>query len=470
MRITLVRWIRTGVLTTVMVAALIPVARAANASDIIVVGKAGISYQTLAGDTLSSIASRLTTAASNATALGKLNGINKDTALRIGTVIQIPATLLTDEPAEAQVISVFGTVHGTGADSKKVRLKIGDRVVEGLDLETADNSFVSLLLPDASRISLPSNSHVKLTKLRLTRFTKSPRTEISIVHGKLESNVSPLEPNLGRFEVRTLRAVAAVRGTHFRVGVLPNGDTATELLSGSVVVTPTAAVGQTILHAGEGTVVGRHGIGKTVTLLAAPQLAQPVTLESTTAAKITLIALPDVRAYHVQIADAATSDAPFAEVRSARPQVVLEGAHTGDFVLHLAAIDGAGIEGQSRTVPIHLDAASATAAPAEGPSAPFLDEADQRHFHLKWHSAPASGFNLQVARDAAFSWLQFNASASGPELALPRPPFGTYYARVRVQQADGTVGPFSASQSFVVTDQWIIPDGDPVATLPNASR
>jgi hypothetical protein len=66
-----------------------------------------------------------------------------------------------------------------------------------------------------------------------------------------------------------------------------------------------------------------------------------------------------------------------------------------------------------------------------------------------------------VARDAQFTWLIFNANTSKAEAQLPRPPFGTYYARVQSVNADGSVNPFSAIQAIIVTDHWVINDGGP---------
>jgi hypothetical protein len=53
--------------------------------------------------------------------------------------------------------------------------------------------------------------------------------------GKVESRVTSLSSNKGRFEVRSPLAVAGVRGTHFRVGINPDG-TANEVLEGGVAV------------------------------------------------------------------------------------------------------------------------------------------------------------------------------------------------------------------------------------------
>jgi hypothetical protein len=75
-----------------------------------------------------------------------------------------------------------------------------------------------------------------------------------------------------------------------------------------------------------------------------------------------------------------------------------------------------------------------------------------------------------VARDPAFSWLIYTSKTTVPEARFPRPPFGTYYARVQINQPDGSASPYSLAQPFVVTDQWIIHDGNPVGAKNAAAR
>jgi hypothetical protein len=69
---------------------------------------------------------------------------------------------------------------------------------------------------------------------------------------------------------------------------------------------------------------------------------------------------------------------------------------------------------------------------------------------------------VQVAHDSGFTWLLFNTTSNAPEATLPRPPFGTYFARVQSINADGSTGPFSKPQAFIVTDRWVMNEGKPV--------
>ena len=130
----------------------------------ITVQSSGITYYAQAGDTLMSIAQRLTTKTGNWVALGTINRINKDSNIPIGTGIVIPTELLADEPTDATVIARNGSITATTPDGRSITIDIGSKVVEGMRITTAANSFLTLSLADESRISVPSNSNVLLAK------------------------------------------------------------------------------------------------------------------------------------------------------------------------------------------------------------------------------------------------------------------------------------------------------------------
>jgi hypothetical protein len=199
------------------------------------VGEATVTYRAQLGDTLSVIAEQLTGNKNNWVQLAKLNHIQNDRTIPVKTVIIIPVALLPDEPSSAEVAAMSGSIGATAADGRRIDINIGTVLTEGAIISTGSNSFLTLTLPDQSHIALPSNSQVKLTKLRTARYTKSPRTEITLLKGRVESRVAPLEKNKGRFEVHSPLAVAGVRGTNFRVDLV--GDRVlTTVLSGGVAV------------------------------------------------------------------------------------------------------------------------------------------------------------------------------------------------------------------------------------------
>lgn len=434
----------------------------------VTVNRASIVYATRAGDTLMSIAERFTTRIDNWQALSKINNIGSDTAIPVGTPITIPADLLQDEASEARVIALSGSISASSQEGQPLLLGLGAKITEGMQIDTGNNSFLTLELPDQSRISLPSNSRIRVAKLRMARYTKSPRTEILLLNGKVESRVAPLEQNKGRFEVRTPMAVAGVRGTQFRVGIGANG-MATEVLSGKVEVARPNGRDSQHLNAGQGNITNAKSIGKPVDLLPTPQLAGAPLRQDQNGAQFTLTPVAGAQGYHVQVATDQEAKNILLEGHARNTRLQLDGLPNGSYYARVSAIDRLGLEGPASTHAFTLGSARpATSGPT--PGAPTVEAGESRQLALRWNGSPGQQFTVQVARDPSFSWLIYTTKTAVPEARFPRPPFGTYYARVQLINPDGSASPYSLAQPFVVTDQWIIHDGSPVGAKNAAAR
>lgn len=428
----------------------------------IAVAPAGVTYHAQAGDTLLSIALRFTARRDTWPALGKLNHIEKDSRIPVGAAILIPAELLADEPVEAKVAALSGDVTARSPDGTPVPLAVGSRVAEGMEIDTGGNSFLTIALPDASRIALPSKSRVKLAKLRMTRYTRSPRTELLLLHGQVESRVTPLEASGGRFQVRTRHSVAGVRGTHFRVRLM-GSTVASEVLSGRVAVGTESGDEQRLLASGTGNLIDTQSVGIAVNLLPAPQVVPPAGQQVYPAALFTLVPVAGAATYHVQVSTDRDAQDIIAEQYASDIKMRIDGLPDGDYFLHASAITGSGLEGLPRTAAFTLRTrAQASASSASAPAAPYVSDSDRKTVTLRWAASDGQKFNLQVARDMDFSWLVSSVSSDRPMARIARPPFGTYYARVQAVTTEGVVTAFSAAQPIIVTDQWVINDGNPI--------
>jgi hypothetical protein len=429
----------------------------------IAVDAAGITYFARSGDTLISIAERLTARSANWVALGKLNRIDKDSAIPIGTGILIPADLLADEPSQAKVVALSGNVTVKLADGSRISIGLGASIDEGAQIDTGANSFLTLSLADQSRISLPSHSRVRLAKLRRTLYTGSPRTEITLLRGRVESRVTPMNAGKGRFEVRTPLSVAGVRGTHFRVGVNDNY-VVNEVLSGSVTVGSPQDPQAVTLAGGMGNRIDAQSIGPAVDLLPPPQLAGMPIRQKRGGAAFAVKPFAGATAYQLQIARDHDFLHLLAEARGGAGQLTIDHIVDGDYFVRLSAIDQRGLEGLPRIQPVTLKAGAEAAAKTPAQGAPVVVSSDDKEWTLRWPGQPGRRYHIQIARVPDFSWLLFTTSLTGTEIRLPRPSFGTYYARVQSLNPDGSANPFSVAQALVVTDQWIINDGKPAPT------
>lgn len=520
----------------------------------------GVYYTVSRNETLSSISLKFTGDIRHWQKIGSSNRIENDRTIPIGRVVLIPATLLTPVAAFARIGSFFGDVLIHDQAGNRLETRIDAMLKEGDTVATMAESFLSLILEDGSQITLPPDSALKLRTLRTTQYVKSPRTQLFLEKGRVESSVTPFSKPGSRYEVLSPVAVSGVRGTRFRVQY--RDDRAfNEVLSGQVAVQPqnrTADRASQLIAAGYGSVVGQQRATRPIALLPAPAIADgyaiqqrlplqfvltqdhaqsfqlrvstdvqglnniaEVTTKADAGKAITRLAdLPDGRYFaHIHAIDsnglaglqqtvpfevAARPFAPFLIAPQAKYQgtangsadvpVTMRWSLSGDIVSyrlqiasdaqfeqklvdqvvaageqdgHLAAnlmpatyhwrvasIDGAGKQGPF-TDAREVQVLAGLAAPAGSVS--------DKELHFSWSaSAPGQHFTFQLATDPSFATLVHDITTEQPEVKLPRPPAGTYYARVRSIDTDGFIGSYSPTQRFVVPLLWQTEYGTPL--------
>jgi hypothetical protein len=260
--------------------------------------------------------------------------------------------------------------------------------------------------------------------------------------------------------VRTPSSVAGVRGTHFRVG-LEGKHVATEVLSGHVAVGSPRTPDERTLDLAQGNIIASNAIGPAIALLPAPQLST-TPYRQDGAAQFQIEPINGARAYHVQLSQDADALHLLAEAKSKTASITIPNIPEGNYFAHLSAIDKLGLEGMPRTLAIVIQNRVYSGREAAAQDAPSVANNYSKELELCWPGSATQKYNVQVARDLEFSWLLFNSSVTGNEIKLPRPSFGTYFARVQSINADGSSNPFSSVQTLIVTDQWIINDGHPL--------
>ena len=96
--------------------------------------------------------------------------------------------------------------------------------------------------------------------------------------------------------------------------------------------------------------------------------------------------------------------------------------------------------------------------PPPAPGQP-AEQGDKMVF--RWRAGPLDdAYDVQVARDPAFTQLVLERRENLPELLLDKPEPGTYYLRVRTIQSDGFVGAYGSPQQFEVSRSlwwWAVP-------------
>ncbi|MEL6876305.1 MAG: FecR domain-containing protein [Pseudomonadota bacterium] len=299
---------------------------------------------------------------------------------------------------------------------------------------TQAGSFVTLSLEDGSRISMPSNSKVRITRLRHILLTDSVDYEFSVDNGRVRSKVTPFDRDADRYRVRTPVAVSAVRGTDYRVRVDDTSGTAfAETVDGQVDV----AAGQDIgaasavsVPAGQGAAATASGELLTASLLAEPAMVEPAKTQSDPELRFEFEPGATAQGYRMMI----SSDAGFVDIldekNSGEPVMTLPAIPDGRYFGKASVLASDGFEGLPSTFSFKRVLSTINGTAGQGDFG----------FRFKW-AGEGSGTRLYrfqlVAGDKAAVPMVDEAGLTADVLTLSDLPDGDYFWRVGVTQFTG---------------------------------
>lgn len=399
---------------------------AVNASD-----DAPVRYVVLKGDNLISLGNRYFRNPNSYKIVQQQNRIADPHAIPVGKILTIPRSVLKFKPANAKLISVRGQVlAGTSAGSM-AQASTGQVLGEGAALTTSTSSFVTLLLDDGSRVSLPSNSEVRIRRLRSYVLGGSLDYDFDIAKGGIRSTVVKHKSGDDRYQVRTPKAVSAVRGTDFQSRYDPEaGSDFAEVVEGSLAVDTGSGAGRP-LPAGSGLAVKAGGGVITEALLAPPNLKEP---GKTQAEKIVRFGAENPGGVRYTIA----TDAGFVE--QVADTIVPDGKAefadlgNGNYFIRARAISGNDIQGLPATFAFkrRLNGVSASAGQGD----------DGYAFRWTGEGEGTQRFHFQLFRNATDRIAMVDeAGLTSDRVTLSDLPPGDYFWRVGVvQYLDGDVG------------------------------
>jgi len=325
-------------------------------------GEPPISYVVRKGDNLYNLARFYMLRLGDYRIVQKLNQVRNPYRLPIGKTLIIPRSLLKSDGLVARVVAFRGAVT---IDGKAIGL--GTVVGEGGQIRTGLNASISMALADGSTVTLPSQSLIRVERLRRVQLTNELDRLFRLVSGRSETRVTPRTNGRDRFEIRTPISVAAVRGTDFRVSLLDEGRTSTaEVLEGKVDFTGVGT--EVMLDPGTGARFAADGAVGPVPLLAPPNILHAARIQAEVELAFDIVPLPGAIGYRVQIA----KDAGFLDILQegvfARPQVSLPAPTNGDYFVRVTGIDANRIEGEPYVLAFerHLNAVRGEMAPLHG--------------------------------------------------------------------------------------------------------
>ncbi len=389
-------------------------------------------YEIRRGENLYTLAERYLDRIASYRTVQRLNRIADPRVVPVGTRLRIPLAILRAEPLRARILAMRGTVR-IREGGRVIDAQAGTELPQGTVIETGKDGFISLGLPNGSRTSLPTLSRLSIVHLRRFVLTRSIDYDFTVEAGKADTHAAPLGSGNGLFRIRTERAVAAVRGTQFRVGVA-DAASLTEVLEGTVAA---GASGQPpeAVSGGFGAVIAGGRVTREA-LLTAPALLAPGRVQVDPLVRLSFEPVAGSASYHLLVATDASMTDVIAEARSPAPDFTLSDIPNGRLFVRGSAIAASGLEGMAQTYAMRrvLTGLAASAS------------ADADRVTFKW-SGSGEGrrlYRFQLLRNAPQGNApQGDAVVDEPGLedegiALRALEPGTYYWRVGVRQfADG---------------------------------
>ena len=411
-----------------------------------------LEYLVKKGDTLIGIGRELLENPADWPAVQRANNLSTPRAIQPGNRILVPRELLRGSDRAAIAEGVGGTVTVDGRP-----LAEGATVTPPAWVQTAADSVVTLRLSDGSTLKLAPSSRLRVERLRQYHDEKVLEARMRLEQGRLESNAPG--PRRKPMEIRTPAAVAAVRGTDYRVAW--NGNfTTSEVLTGAVAMAatearPAAREEPTMIAAGFGAAaVPGQGLLPPERLLPAPSLAALPARADVVAPVLTFEPVALARAYHLQVALDPQFTTLITDQTITEPEIRLATRGDGPHYLRIRAVSAAGIEGYDAAATVAVQPRPVRPVPAR-PRPRTVGFEHQPP--LGWPPADgATGYQVQVASDPDFRQILDSRRVDGPQAGvqlMPAP--GTYrqdrwWRVASVDVASGRTGPYGPVQKL----QW----------------
>lgn len=406
-------------------------------------------YRVRPGDNIWDLTARYLRADVSWQKLQDYNHVADPLHLSPGSTMHFPVAWLRQGPAPATVVAVIGNAEVKTPDAApSVPVTVGMSIRYGAELDTSSAASLTLELADGSRILLQENSALVLDRLSEYGRTGMVDTRMRLKHGRVNSDVTPLNGSAARFIISTPNTISSVRGTHFRViADESDGSARTEVVGGHVDVGNDAR--HVMVNGGLGVATAATSKpGEPQTLLDPPTVdcpAQPLTQLPT---KIQWQPLRSATRYRLQVAPSERFEALLLDIVVDDTQATLPSMPDGPHALRVRGIDVDRLEG--------LDA-SCNFVVAAHPQPPLIIEPQPNakvratRPAFRWtESTDAASYVWQLASDVDFNQvLASNTDVRDSTLRPPQAlPYGHYVWRIASRDKDGKLGPYTSAIPF----------------------
>lgn len=393
------------------------------------VGAADWLYTVRPGDTLWNISQRYLIDTSYWAQVKAHNVIKNPRHLQPGSVLKIPLTWLKEQPKSVIVLYVRGDAQVKVSDQAWQVLQVKMSLGINSTVQTAKGAAVTLEFADGTILWMQASTTLRLNRVSVFGKTGMVDIHMNLKNGRIDAQVPPLRTPSSRFEITTPAAVAAVRGTQFRVNFNPLEEKMySEVTQGQIAVEA---------HGVERSVLAGFGVvteqGKPpalpVRLLPAPVLAALASRVSQPPVFFEWPPVPNAKAYLAQLSQDETFVEITRESMLTRPQINWGALSLGTYYMRVRAVNQQGLqgfEGQHRFIQLMQLTPPSLENPINGkrltiPNLTFHWIAGQNNPY----------FYFQLSTTQQFDRIVFDSVVKTQYLVLPMSlPPGQYYWRV----------------------------------------
>jgi len=408
-----------------------------------------VAIRVSANDTLIGLCQRYLDQPEKWPLVSRLNRLSNPHRLAPGQTLLIPVELLKGIPMQGVVTFLKGNAYsrqGVNAPWKPLQLK--DNVREGSSLKTADSSVLEVGFDDGTAFLLRENTSVTIKTAKKGAFHLL--RVLYLETGKVVSRVKSATGRGSRFEIETPSALAAARGTHYRVSVDGQNTTRAEMLESAIDL---SAMGSTVaLHEGEGSLAKLHEPPMApVALLLPPEQIPVVPSADEPPSAFRFSRIEKAIAYRVALTrDPEGNDAVKAAVIPPDATFAVEGIADGRYYLMVSSIDALGLEGPLSKP--HAFSVRVRPLPPELLSLTDTTITSGSPFALRWQGvAGVAAYHLQIAADSAFTKPVVDQDAiRGTTYQVQSLQAASYYVRMRSMTDSHEAGPWTAASRFTV--------------------
>ncbi|MDR7117962.1 FecR domain-containing protein [Caulobacter sp. BE254] len=360
----------------------------------------------------------------------RANQISRPRVMPVGKTLTIDADLLKTVPIDARLSAFSGRVE-IETDGRRAPAQTGMPLREGQRVITGPGAFATFEMEDASRVTLPSNTAMRVVRLRSVVLTNAPQRVFKLDEGRSAIQATPNPNPNARFEVRTPVSISAVRGTEFRVAA-SEGRARTEVLKGAVGVGPGEAppAGPPV-PAGFGVTVtpGIAGVSAPVALLPPPRLDEAGQNQTGRTVRFAVQPQAGAAGYRLLLSHDAGFVDLFAEATQADSTADFGPLEDGVYFVRVTALDPAGLEGAPADYSFDRD------LDLLEPGAPPVAEVSGKHrrFLFRWSAAGGGvrSFRFQLfAGTEPTKPIVDQPGLVAPQLTLTDLPPGLYSWRI----------------------------------------